>query len=570
MKKKTSIFIFWFILVITQIFNTVVSQEITIDTLKKYSSDSLKLLSRTHRYSNPVLAKAYAKKLFDRGHLNNDLSDIGWGYHQLGLVNEVLGNYKKSITQYNKGIEISKTINDSILLMDLYLVKGSSFLYLKEYEKVFSNYDSALYLAKKIKNLEFIIVSNINIAYLKKEVGLLEEALEIEKNNLKISKKVDFINKTTSVNLIVNLGETFLALEENDSAIYYNEKALEKSLLINNLEGSAYIYKNLGLAYYNKKEYLKSIRNLKEAIVIIQPFTNRQLLSELNYYKGRSLYKFHKRNEAIEALKKSEAILLHDNIDNESSILLIDTYKLLAEIYKDIGRHKESGDYFEKYVTLDKTRDASKIKTIGDLNLNNIQDRDETIATLSSKQKSQQKKYSTLLISSVISLFVFFIILIGYVKKSRKNKNAFQDLMASIEKKKKEGKSSVDSIKIDDEKAKNIINSLKNLEYKEFFLDSNFSLTTVAKKVKTNPTYLSKTINNYKNQKFQEYVNELRINYAINRLKEDKKFRSYSIHHIAKEVGYKSPNSFSKHFKNKTGIYPSFFISSIQGLQLKN
>ncbi|WP_046755024.1 helix-turn-helix domain-containing protein, partial [Kordia jejudonensis] len=50
---------------------------------------------------------------------------------------------------------------------------------------------------------------------------------------------------------------------------------------------------------------------------------------------------------------------------------------------------------------------------------------------------------------------------------------------------------------------------------------------------------------------------------ALEKLKEDKLFRSYDIKSIASELGFKSPDSFSRAFKNKTGIYPSYYIKNI-------
>ena len=86
----------------------------------------------------------------------------------------------------------------------------------------------------------------------------------------------------------------------------------------------------------------------------------------------------------------------------------------------------------------------------------------------------------------------------------------------------------------------------------------------MAKKVKTNTTYLSKIISTYKQKKFFEYINELRIEYVLKRLKEDSKFRNYSIKHIAEEIGYKSTNSFTKYFKAHTKLYPSYYIKNLE------
>ena len=122
-------------------------------------------------------------------------------------------------------------------------------------------------------------------------------------------------------------------------------------------------------------------------------------------------------------------------------------------------------------------------------------------------------------------------------------------------------------LKINDEKAKEILVKLKNIESKEYFLKSDFSLNTLAKKLKTNPSYLSRIINTHKQKQFNEYTNELRISYALKRLDEDSKFRSYSILHISKELGYKSQDSFAKHFKKRTGFYPSLYIADIKKMK---
>jgi len=119
---------------------------------------------------------------------------------------------------------------------------------------------------------------------------------------------------------------------------------------------------------------------------------------------------------------------------------------------------------------------------------------------------------------------------------------------------------------IDLVKAKDILMRLEEMEQEEYFLSTEFGLNELAKKLKTNSNYLSKVIKIHRQKKFIDYTNELRINYALKRLKSDARFRSYSILHIAKEVGYKSQDSFSRHFKKMTGIYPSYYISSINKL----
>ena len=123
---------------------------------------------------------------------------------------------------------------------------------------------------------------------------------------------------------------------------------------------------------------------------------------------------------------------------------------------------------------------------------------------------------------------------------------------------------------IDNDKVVAVLKGLDKLEQEEFYLKSKCNLHTIAKKVKTNSTYLTKIIHTHKGKKFNEYITDLRITYALHRLKNDKKFRAFSVKSIAIELGYKSDGAFAKHFKAKTGLNPSYYISNIEKIQRKN
>jgi AraC-like DNA-binding protein len=46
-------------------------------------------------------------------------------------------------------------------------------------------------------------------------------------------------------------------------------------------------------------------------------------------------------------------------------------------------------------------------------------------------------------------------------------------------------------------------------------------------------------------------------------LKEDQKFRKYTIKAIAIEIGFNTDQAFSKAFHKKTGVFPSSFIKEL-------
>ena len=117
---------------------------------------------------------------------------------------------------------------------------------------------------------------------------------------------------------------------------------------------------------------------------------------------------------------------------------------------------------------------------------------------------------------------------------------------------------------IDDEKLTALLEKIDQLEVEHYFLRVDCTLTTMAKKLKTNATYLSKIINTHKEKNFSSYINDLRIDFVVNRLRQDPVFRKYKIKAIAQEVGFKSAESFAKSFYKRTGLYPSYFLKQLE------
>lgn len=53
------------------------------------------------------------------------------------------------------------------------------------------------------------------------------------------------------------------------------------------------------------------------------------------------------------------------------------------------------------------------------------------------------------------------------------------------------------------------------------------------------------------------------MNYVLLKLKEDTRFRSYTIKAISEEIGYKSVTTFLRAFKAKTNLNPSYYIEKL-------
>ncbi|WP_282086999.1 helix-turn-helix domain-containing protein [Aquimarina algiphila] len=96
------------------------------------------------------------------------------------------------------------------------------------------------------------------------------------------------------------------------------------------------------------------------------------------------------------------------------------------------------------------------------------------------------------------------------------------------------------------------------METNLFFLNSELTLSTLAKELDIHPNVTSRIINEGLDKSFSDFVNEYRIDAVINRLK-DVEYNRITLLGIAYECGFNSKATFNRVFKKTTGKTPFEF-----------
>ncbi len=109
-----------------------------------------------------------------------------------------------------------------------------------------------------------------------------------------------------------------------------------------------------------------------------------------------------------------------------------------------------------------------------------------------------------------------------------------------------------------------LVSKLEQFENSKQFTKQDMSLALLAANFDTNTKYLSEVINTHKGKNFNSYINELRINYIIDKLKNNRTYLQYKISYLAEESGFSSHSSFATVFKAVTGIPPTVFIDLLK------
>ena len=293
----------------------------------------------------------------------------------------------------------------------------------------------------------------------------------------------------------------------------------------------------------------------------------KESISLVYYQIGKSHLKHDKKELALSYFLKMDSV-----IDNSESTLpeTLEGYKYIKNYYKEKDDSKNELKYLRKLYAFDSILDINyksintTIKTKYELPIL-LEKHRNTVATLDSKN---ERSKSVVIISFIIIGIVLLVLTYSLIQKN-KYKKRFKQLQekGTSKKLKEETKNIQEKPSIPDEIFIKTKNYLEQFEKDKLFLAHSINSDKLAQQIGTNRPYFSQAFNYLKDESFSVYLRNLRLNYALERLREDKIFRKYTIKTIAQESGFSNAESFSKFFHKKYGIYPSYYIKSIENIK---
>jgi AraC-like DNA-binding protein len=103
----------------------------------------------------------------------------------------------------------------------------------------------------------------------------------------------------------------------------------------------------------------------------------------------------------------------------------------------------------------------------------------------------------------------------------------------------------------------------KHLEEKKSFLQHGYTLKRFSDETHIPVHYLSGFINKYYKMNFNDFINEYRVIFSIDKLLK-KEWMYKKLETIANESGFNNRNTFISAFKKVTGVLPSEFLKDIK------
>lgn len=515
--------------------------------------------------------KTIAKYYISKGHKEKNNIEIARGYYLFSLFDREI-NKNKSIEYLDSVIKYSNNSGDFFFPFEAYVEKAKLYTDIHNYEETILNYLKAEDYAKKVNNSDNYYKSKYLIGIFKSEIlGEIDEAMNLY-NQYKKYLKDKNLNDPYYLHyykrLIFILADAHKAKKNIDSSSYYNKLGYKisnetkdnytKSLFILNEGANQVMNKSFKIA-------LDSVKKGSYEIIKSKDYGN---ILATYYYYGKC-YEGLKNDElAIKYYKKVDSIY---NVRKVITPEFVSGYHYLINFYKDQGDKNKQLEYLTIFMKIDSTFQKGYKKWNKLLKdkydfPHLIEDKENLIFEL----KNEKKNHFFIIVTLILlaSIILFFAVRQFQLKKTYKVR--FENLIKNNSDKKIENITEIlksnnsENIGIAEEIIESIIKQLILFEKNKGFLNSSITIQNLAHDFNTNSKYLSIIINAKKEKTFSQYINELRIDYIINELKNNKNLCKYTISAIAEEAGFNTAESFSKSFFKRTGLKPSYFIKELK------
>ncbi|MCK0147434.1 tetratricopeptide repeat protein [Arenibacter sp. F26102] len=459
------------------------------------------------------------------------------------------GEYDKALETGLKLLDKGEKTESDYILMKANSALSHYYLRIENYSKSLSYCLKGLHYILKLKKTEYIYPKIDEIARMTAKLNDPKGALKVYAFFLEIEKKLPPAGSYISASVHSNMANIYMSIGEHEKALTHISRALEINYDNN------YRFRIPRALTVQAELYLQT-KDTTEAIV--------------NYEKSIETAE---NIDAFDVIKRNSLVLSEIYAKTEQFSKSND-YKIL---YQAISDSLFTNEKEQKIVILETKRKIKEVlqkKKI--LELENI---------------AQRAQFKGIIIFLILLLIISSISIFSYLKVKKKNKLLLQRTidLAEIQLRMSERLSGIQHMETQwsierktadipktqpriDKDIKNIIMAkLEKLEKENFYLDPQCNLHQLSEQLKTNPKYLSQVINQEKKSNFNNYINELRINYLLPKLLKDMEFRNSKLSYIAFSLGYNNLNTFNAAFKKRLGILPSNFINELNNsFEIKN
>lgn len=507
-------------------------------------------------------ALEYAECLKEKALEAGSLSDEMLADSYIGQAQIAMDNYDSAHVYFNKGLEIWNRIDSSDRRPEnykaMYAIYNGMGIYSitidMNYEKAIEYFMTGSQLAEKQKDyINYAILgSNMVIAY----------ALRKDPSGLKYALEIYGYGKNFNDSYIIYTGSSVCAMMyslkgETAEAKKYAEEALSLADRYSDEMGVYRLYAEITAAEGKTEEaeryYRMAVRDISGASA------TTAIAIYLSY--GAFLLDTGKYTEAIEMLDKGIALAESKN----NRIYTYQLHKTKSEACAKLGRYHDALDEYKLYHTTSiDIFNIERERAVNELARKYENERHERLIQQHNLEMvKKDREVQSILTAFALVLICLLATWLMYRHKNHLYLQIARQYKETVEKL-KSGQSDTEDNKAENKNDKydGIFERLESLMKNEkIYRELNLTRERVAELMNSNRTYLSQVIKEKTGQSFITYINDFRIQEAIEILSDPK--NDMPLKALSSHLGFSSITTFYKLFKDKVGMTPAKYRERI-------
>jgi AraC-like DNA-binding protein/tetratricopeptide (TPR) repeat protein len=450
---------------------------------------------------------------------------------------------------------------DNALIGSAYLSKGIIYYSQKKHNYALDNYLIANNYISKTNDKYLIYKTKYNIAQIKYFLGFYDEAISLFRECIGYFKEnsvVGYLNSLHSLAICYNrIGNYGLCTDTNLLGIAEGKR-------LANDEMREYFIHSEGVNQYFRGNYALAIKKITYALPTIHKYKDFANEAVGYFYIGKSYWDLKNPQMAIPYFKKV------DTIFNDKGYIrpdLRNNYELLISYFKSKNDLNLQLYYIEKLLKVDSII-SNRYRYVSRKITKEYDTKELLFQKNNIERLFEKRKHNDFIFTSIILFLFLAVVLLIYrsIRIRKVYRQRFDELMKKSETATKvESKNIANGIDdINHDTVTSILKQLERFEKDKMFLEKDLTAAKLAASLDSNVKYLSKIISHYRGKKFVNYINDLKVDYLIAILKEDKKIQNYTYKALAEEVGFSSTQRFANAFFARAGMPTSYFIDALK------
>lgn len=542
------------------------------DSLSSKSYEYLSQSTVTYK-ADSIKSRMYASAWLEKAKSENNDFQLTHAYK--AQINIVSKQFRLLYT--DSMLTAAKKSKDIELIGSAYMTKGIVHFDRKEQMKALDNYLIADKYIAQTENQYLIYKLKYGIAQTKSYLGFYDEAISLFRECIDYFKEE---NDRAYLNSLHSLGLCYNRIGNYAWCTVTNQTGIDEGVRLSNLEMQPYFIHSEGVNLCSLKKYNEAIAKLTSVLPKIQSKKDFANASVAYFYIGKSFWALNQKDKAINYFKKVDDIFKKENYIRPD---LREGYEKLIAYYKQKGNTKSQLYYIDQLLKVDNIL-GQNYKYL----LQKVVKEYDTKELLKSKHDIENTMtFRTIVGFGVISILIAIIGFLIY--KHFKNKRLFDEIM-----KRDTSKPAITEISIEPSPFEEIVNNettetsssenadkqytqeispdietgilkkLEKFEQSKKYLEKDMTLSKMAVFLNTNTKYVTKIIAKHRGKGTIDYITDLKINYIIEILKKENKYRNYTHKALGEEAGFGSTQNFTRAFKERNGISPTYFIYKLK------